>query len=62
MQSKTLLIVLALLSAVFIGFVFWVYFSSAGGLPLIVVMLACLLPLLIAAAIWGFRRMAARRA
>jgi type VI secretion system protein ImpL len=62
MQSKTLLIALALLSAVFIGFVFWVYFSSAGGLPLIVVVLACLLPLLIAAAVWGFRRLTARRA
>jgi type VI secretion system protein ImpL len=62
MQSKTLLIALALLSAVFIGFVFWVYFSSAGGLPLVVVVLACLLPLLIAGSIWGFRRIAARRA
>ncbi len=62
MQSKTLLIALALLSAVFIGFVFWVYFSSAGGLPLIVVVLACLLPLLIAGTIWGFRRVAAKRA
>jgi len=62
MQSKTLLIALALLSAVFIGFVFWVYFSSAGGLPLIVVVLACLLPLLIAGSIWAFRRLAARRA
>ncbi|HTV19347.1 MAG TPA: type VI secretion system membrane subunit TssM, partial [Polyangiaceae bacterium] len=62
MQSKTLLIALALLSAVFIGFVFWVYFSSAGGLSLTLVVLVCLLPLLTAAAVWGFRRMAARRA
>jgi type VI secretion system protein ImpL len=62
MQSKTLLIALALLSAVFIGFVFWVYFSSAGGLPLIVVVLACLLPLLVAASVWGLRRISARRA
>lgn len=62
MQSKTLLIALALLSAVFIGFVFWVYFSSAGGVPLIVVALLCLAPLAVAGAIWGYRRIRARRA
>lgn len=62
MQTKTLLVALALLSAVFIGFVFWVFFSSAGGLPLIAVVLVCSLPLLIAAVVWGLRRMTARRA
>lgn len=62
MQSKTLHIALALLCAVFIGFVTWVYFSSAGKLPLLALVLACTLPLLIAAAVWGWQLMAARRA
>jgi len=62
MKSKTLLLALALLSAIFIGFVLWAYQSSSGQLPLFAVVLACLLPLAIAAAIWGYRRLSARRA
>jgi type VI secretion system protein ImpL len=62
MQSKTLLIATALLSTLFIGFVLWLYFSSSGALPLIAVVLACALPVLAAAAIWGWRRRRARRA
>jgi type VI secretion system protein ImpL len=62
MKSKTLRIALALLSALFIGFVVWAFFSSSGQLPLIGVVLACLLPLALAAAAWGYRRLTARRA
>jgi type VI secretion system protein ImpL len=62
MKSKTLLLALALLCATFIGFALWVYVSSAGTLPLLALVLAGVLPLLIAAGVWGFRRMAARRA
>jgi type VI secretion system protein ImpL len=61
MQSKTLLIGLALVGALFVGFVFWVYFTSSGGLSLGVALLACLLPLLIVGAVWGFHRITARR-
>jgi hypothetical protein len=61
MKSKTLLIGFALLSALFIGLLFWAYFSSSGQLPLVVILLACLLPLSVAAAAWGYRRLSARR-
>jgi type VI secretion system protein ImpL len=62
MKSRTLLLALALLCATFIGFVLWAYVSSSGQLPLAAVLCACLLPLVIAAGVWGYRRLAGRRA
>ena len=62
MQTKTLLGALAALSACFIGFLWWVYFSSAGTLPLAVPICGSLLPLVLVLAFWGVRLLTARRA
>ncbi|HET6335151.1 MAG TPA: type VI secretion system membrane subunit TssM, partial [Polyangiales bacterium] len=61
MKRKTLFIALGLLTLLFIGFVWWVYFSSASKLPLSVSFLGSLLPLAIGASVWLAQLWVARR-
>jgi type VI secretion system protein ImpL len=61
MQTKTLKYAAIGLCVLFIGFVWWVYLSSAGTLSLWVPVLGTLLPLAIAAGVWSVQLWAARR-
>ncbi|MET0389588.1 MAG: type VI secretion system membrane subunit TssM [Polyangiales bacterium] len=62
MSSKVLLAAFAALSALFIGFLWWMYFSSAGATPLWLPLLGTALPFVIAGVVWGVQLWTARRA
>lgn len=61
MNSKTLGLALGLLTALFVGFAWWVYVAAAGKLHWIVPLLVTLAPPLVALAVWAWQRFAARK-
>jgi type VI secretion system protein ImpL len=60
-NSKTLGGALGLLTALFIGFAWWVYVAAAGKLHWAVPVLVTVTPLLLGASVWWWQRVSARR-